>query len=141
MELEITENNDNPLLNRQEVQIVIKHESDATPKRNQVIKNLSEKLKAKKELIIIDHLKNKYGKTETQGYAKIYTNKDSLNLIETKPSIARHTNTGNEPKKEKKVEKASKEETKEETSEEEVKEKVVKEKSKEADKGETNEKD
>ena len=86
MELEITENNDNPLLNRQEVQIVIKHESDATPKRNQVIKNLSEKLKAKKELIIIDHLKNKYGKTETQGYAKIYTNKDSLNLIETKPS-------------------------------------------------------
>ena len=60
MELEITENNDNPRLNRQEVQIVIKHESDATPKRNQVIKSLSEKLKAKKELIIIDHLKNQY---------------------------------------------------------------------------------
>ena len=52
MELEITENNNNPLLNRQEVQIVIKHESDATPKRNQVIKSLSEKLKAKKDLII-----------------------------------------------------------------------------------------
>ena len=136
MELEITENNDNPLLNRQEVQIVIKHESDATPKRNQVIKSLSEKLKAKKDLIIIDHLKNKYGKTETQGYAKIYTNKDSLNLIETKPSIARHTNTGDEPKKEKKVEKASKEETKEE-----VKEVVEEETNKKAEEGETNEKD
>jgi len=136
MELEITENNDNPLLNRQEVQIVIKHESDATPKRNQVIKSLSEKLKAKKDLIIIDHLKNKYGKTETQGYAKIYTNKDSLNLIETKPSIARHTNTGDEPKKEKKVEKASKEETKEE-----VKEVVEEEKNKKTEEGETNEKD
>tara|TARA_B100000809_G_scaffold192282_1_gene191087 strand:- start:125 stop:547 length:423 start_codon:yes stop_codon:yes gene_type:complete len=140
MELEITENNDNPLLNRQEVQIVIKHESDATPKRNQVIKSLSEKLKAKKELIIIDHLKNKYGKTETQGYAKIYTNKDSLNLIETKPSIARHTNTSDEPKKEKKVEEASKKETKEEVSKE-VKEVVVEEKIKETDKGDTNEKD
>jgi ribosomal protein S24E len=136
MELEITENNNNPLLNRQEVQIVIKHESDATPKRNQVIKSLSEKLKAKKDLIIIDHLKNKYGKTETQGYAKIYTNKDSLNLIETKPSIARHTNTGDEPKKEKKVEKASKEETKEE-----VKEVVEEEKNKKTEEGETNEKD
>ena len=136
MELEITENNDNPLLNRQEVQIVIKHESDATPKRNQVIKSLSEKLKAKKDLIIIDHLKNKYGKTETQGYAKIYTNKDSLNLIETKPSIARHTNTDDEPKKEKKVEKASKEETKEE-----VKEVVEEETNKKAEEGETNEKD
>ena len=137
MELEITENNDNPLLNRQEVQIVIKHESDATPKRNQVIKSLSEKLKAKKDLIIIDHLKNKYGKTETQGYAKIYTNKDSLNLIETKPSIARHTNISDEPKKEKKVEKASKKETKEEVKEEIVEE----EKSKKAEEGETNEKD
>ena len=139
MELEITENNDNPLLNRQEVQIIIKHESDATPNRNQVIKNLSEKLKAKKELIIIDHLKNKYGKTETQGYAKIYTNKDSLNLIETKPSIARHTE-GDKPKKEKKVEEAPKEEPKKETKED-VKEEVVKEETKEAEKGETNEKD
>ena len=132
MELEITENNDNPLLNRQEVQIIIKHESDATPNRNQVIKNLSEKLKAKKELIIIDHLKNKYGKTETQGYAKIYTNKDSLNLIETRPSIARHTDAGDKPKKEKKVEEAPKEEAKEE---------VVEEKTKEAEEGDTNEKD
>lgn len=140
MELEITENNDNPLLNRQEVQIIIKHESDATPNRNQVIKNLSEKLKAKKELIIIDHLKNKYGKTETQGYAKIYTNKDSLNLIETRPSIARHTDAGDKPKKEKKVEEAPKEEPKKETKED-VKEEVVKEETKEAEKGETNEKD
>ena len=141
MELEITENNDNPLLNRQEIQIVIKHESDATPKRNQVIKNLSEKLKAKKDLIIIDHLKNKYGKTETQGYAKIYSNKDSLNLIETKPSIARHTNNGDEPKKEKKVKETAKEETKEEVSEEKVKEETVKDESKGSKKGETNEED
>ena len=69
MELEITENNDNPLLNRQEVQIIIKHENDATPNRNQVIKNLSEKLKAKKELIIIDYLKNKYVYESTRVFA------------------------------------------------------------------------
>ena len=100
MELEITENNSNPLLDRQEVQIVIKHDGDATPKRNQVIKSLSEQLKAKKELIIIDHLKNQYGKTETQGYAKIYANKDSMNLIETKPSLERHKDISiSEPKK------------------------------------------
>ncbi len=124
MELEITENNDNPLLNRQEVQIVIKHESDATPKRNQVIKNLSEQLKAKKELIIIDHLKNKYGKTETEGYAKVYANKETMNLVETKPSLDRHKNIDSKPKKEKKAE-AAPEETNnaEETSEEETEKK------------------
>ena len=104
MELEITENNSNPLLSRQEIQIVIKHESDATPKRNQVIKNLSEQLKAKRELIIIDHLKNKYGRTETSGYAKVYTNKESMNLVETKPSLDRHKNIDTKPKKEKKAE-------------------------------------
>jgi|TARA_B110001454_G_scaffold148388_1_gene137806 small subunit ribosomal protein S24e len=120
MELEITENNDNPLLNRQEVQIVIKHESDATPKRNQVIKNLSEQLKAKKELIIIDHLKNKYGKAETEGYAKVYANKETMNLVETKPSLDRHKNIDSKPKKERKAEAAPEESSEEETEKKET---------------------
>ena len=139
MELEITENNSNPLLSRQEIQIVIKHESDATPKRNQVIKNLSEQLKAKKELIIIDHLKNKYGKAETQGYAKVYTNKESMNLIETKPSLDRHKNIDSKPKKEKKVETATedkKEEVKETSKEENKSEEKPEEKNEEVEKNE-----
>ena len=90
MELEITEQNDNPLLNRQEVKVVIKHSEDSTPRRNQVIKSLSEQMKAKKELVIIDHLKNAYGKTETHGYAKVYSDRESLTRIETKPSIDMH---------------------------------------------------
>ena len=90
MELEITEQNDNPLLNRQEIKVVIKHNESSTPRRNQVIKNISEKLKANRELVIIDHLKNAYGKTETHGYAKIYSDKESLSKIETKPSMERH---------------------------------------------------
>ena len=90
MELEITEQNDNPLLSRQEIKVVIKHNEDSTPRRNQVIKNLAEHLKANRELVIIDHLKNAYGKTETHGYAKVYSDKESLTRIETKPSIDRH---------------------------------------------------
>ena len=90
MELEITEQNDNPLLNRQEIKVVIKHNESSTPRRNQVIKNISEQLKANRELVIIDHLKNAYGKTETHGYAKIYSDKESLSKIETKPSMERH---------------------------------------------------
>ena len=90
MELEIIEQNDNPLLNRQEIKVVIKHNESSTPRRNQVIKNISEQLKANRELVIIDHLKNSYGKTETHGYAKIYSDKESLSKIETKPSMERH---------------------------------------------------
>jgi len=132
MELEIAEKNDNPLLHRQEVQIVIRHENSSTPKRSEVIKNLSETLKAKKDLIIIDHLKNKYGRMETQGYAKIYKNSEALNRIETKPSIARQKTSEEakpKPKKEKteKIEETpeeeeTKKEAEDETTDEEVSE-------------------
>jgi len=108
MELEIAEKNDNPLLHRQEVQIVIRHENKETPKRKEVIQSLSEQLKAKKDLIVIDHLKNKYGKTETQGYAKIYANIEALNRIETKPSIARQKPSEKKPPKAKKTKKVEK---------------------------------
>jgi ribosomal protein S24E len=108
MELEITEKNDNPLLHRQEIQIVIRHENKGTPMRKEVIQNLSEQLKAKKDLIVIDHMKNKYGKTETQGYAKIYANIEALNRIETKPSIARQKPSEKKPPKAKKTKKEEK---------------------------------
>jgi len=119
MELEITEQNDNPLLNRQEVKVVIKHNEDSTPRRNQVIKNLSEQLKAKRELVIIDHLKNAYGKTETHGYAKIYSDKESLEQIETKPSINRHKDIDSHSSGSK-TEKAPTEEAEETSTEEAV---------------------
>jgi len=115
MELEIAEKNDNPLLHRQEVQIVIRHENKGTPKRKEVIQNLSEQLKAKKDLIVIDHLKNKYGKTETQGYAKIYANIEALNRIETKPSIARQKPSEKKPPKAKRTKKEAKDTVQEET--------------------------
>lgn len=117
MELEIAEKNDNPLLHRQEIQIVIKHENKGTPKRKEVIQNLSEQLKAKKDLIVIDHLKNKYGKTETQGYAKIYANIEALNRIETKPSIARQKPSEKKPPKAKKTKKEETEPVEEATQE------------------------
>ena len=106
MELEIAEKNDNPLLHRQEVQIVIRHENESTPKRSEVIQNLSEKMKAKKDLIIIDYLKNKYGQMESQGYAKIYKDIEALNRIETKPSIDRQKTSEKAKPKEPKKEKA-----------------------------------
>ena len=108
MELEIAEKNDNPLLHRQEVRIVIRHENKGTPRRKEVIQSLSEQLKAKKDLIIIDHLKNKYGKTETRGYAKIYANVEALNRIETKPSIARQKPSEKKPPKAEKTKKEEK---------------------------------
>jgi ribosomal protein S24E len=127
MELEIVEKNDNPLLHRQEVQMVIRHENRGTPKRMEVIQNLSEQLKAKKDLIIIDHMKNKYGKTETHGYAKIYANVEALNRIETEPSIARQKPSEKKPPKAEKAKKEEKEQEETETVEETTQKKTTKE--------------
>ena len=129
MELEIAEKNDNPLLHRQEVQIVIRHENESTPRRSEVIQNLSDKMNAKKDLIIIDHLKNKYGKMESQGYAKIYKNIEALNRIETKPSIDRQKTAKKVKPKEPKKEKA--EEVNETAEEEKASEKEKEDTSKE----------
>ena len=118
MELEITEQNDNPLLNRQEIKVVIKHNESSTPRRNQVIKNISEQLKANRELVIIDHLKNSYGKTETHGYAKIYSDKESLSKIETKPSLERHKDIDSHSSEEETKEAPAEEVAEEEPSEE-----------------------
>ena len=128
MELEIAEKNDNPLLQRQEVQIVIRHENKGTPQRKEVIQNLSDKLKAKKDLIIIDHLKNKYGKMETQGYVKIYANIEALNQIETKPSIARQKPSEKKPPKAKKTKKEEKDQEETEPVEEASPEETTEEK-------------
>ena len=137
MELEIAEKNDNPLLHRQEVQIVIRHENESTPRRSEVIKNLSEKMKAKKDLIIIDHLKNKYGKMESQGYAKIYKDIEALNRIETKPSIDRQKTSEQAKPKEPKKEKA--EEVNEAAEEESIEEESAEAKEEDSEKGESKE--
>ena len=79
------------------------------------------------------HLKNKYGKTETQGYAKVYANKDAMNLIETKPSLDRHKNVGEAPKKEKVAEATPEEPNEEEAKEAEVAEEEVEVESNEED--------
>ena len=137
MELEIAEMNDNPLLHRQEVQIVIRHENKGTPRRKEVIQSLSEQLKAKKDLIVIDHLKNMYGKTETRGYAKIYANVEVLNRIETKPSIDRQKPSEKKPQKAEKTKKKEKDKKETKPVEEAPPEGTTEEKTPPVEKGKT----
>ena len=90
MELQIIQNTDNSLLERQELQLRIAHDSAATPKRMEVRKEVAKQMKAKAELVIIDHLRNRYGRSETTGYAKVYADMPSLKATETRPILARH---------------------------------------------------
>ena len=90
MELQIVKNTDNKLVGRQELELQIIHTASATPKRMEVRKEVAKQMKAKTELVIIDHLKNRYGRQETIGYAKVYADMGSLTATETRPILARH---------------------------------------------------
>ena len=90
MELQIVKNIDNKLVGRQELELQIIHTASATPKRMEVRKEVAKQMKAKTELVIIDHLKNRYGRQETIGYAKVYADMGSLTVTETRPILARH---------------------------------------------------
>ena len=79
---------------------------------------IDDKLKTKHDAIFEEIVDSKKSNNET--YAKVYANKDAMNLIETKPSLDRHKNIGEAPKKEKVAEAAPEETNEEEVSEEDL---------------------
>jgi ribosomal protein S24E len=72
MDIEINTQIKNRLLNRTDVHFVVQHTGEQTPKRELIRSELAEKLKVKKEQIIIDHMQSHFGHAQTKGYAKIY---------------------------------------------------------------------
>ncbi len=93
MKIEITNETQNLLLERQEIEFKIT-DSKLTPSREEIIKKISAIKNSKEELIIIDPLQQEFGKQIITGKAKIKKSKEKLNSIELKPVKKKH-----EPKK------------------------------------------
>ena len=121
MEIEVLSTEKNTLLNRDELNILVRHYNESTPTRAQILSLLSKQLKKDSKLIILDHLNNNFGRAESTGYVKIYSDSDSLSSIESKAIIARHSSSDNKAPAEKTKEapaEKSKEEKEEEAKEE-----------------------
>ena len=108
MEIDIQSKTNNPLLKRTEVHFCLKHDSEGTPKRELVRSELADKLKVKKENIMINYMKSNFGKTETLGYARVYTSVEAAKSGEKDYILKRN----NVIVKEKKPEKGEKKEEK-----------------------------
>ena len=93
MEIEVLSTEKNSLLNRDELNILVRHHNEPTPKRSQILSLLSKQLKKEAQLIILDHLNNNFGRAESTGYVKVYSDSDSLLSIESKAIIARHVSS------------------------------------------------
>ena len=72
MDIEIQTQTKNPLLNRTDVHFIVQHIGEQTPKRELIRSELAEKLKVKKDQIIVDNMQSHFGLSRTKGYAKVY---------------------------------------------------------------------
>ncbi len=109
MEIEITEERENRLLNRKEVFFRLKHGEEsgkkgASPSREETRDALIKKLRCGPKLLVINEMRTEFGKRETAGYAKVYESEDRLREIEREHILIRNFGSAGESEKEEKGE-------------------------------------
>jgi len=104
MEIDIQSKTNNPLLKRTEVHFFLHHEDESTPKRELVRSELADKLKVKKENIMINYMKSNFGKSETIGYARVYKSIEEAKKHEKEYILKRNNVITKKPEKKKEEE-------------------------------------
>jgi small subunit ribosomal protein S24e len=96
MQIEVTKEQYNALLNRKELQIKIEHPA-ATPARSEVKNKVAADLKIEPERVIVDNMKTAFGKRATIAYVKIYESAEAAQQIEREHIIKRNQPSIKEP--------------------------------------------
>ncbi|MFB6161628.1 MAG: 30S ribosomal protein S24e [Haloferacaceae archaeon] len=81
MEIEIAEEEENPMLHRTDVRFELTHE-EATPSRLSVRDSLAAKLNKDSAEVVVHELDTKFGMRRTVGYAKVYESPDDAREVE-----------------------------------------------------------
>jgi small subunit ribosomal protein S24e len=89
MELEIINEDENPLLHRTDVRFSVTHEAE-TPSRLSVRDSLAAQLNKDAAEVVIQSLKTRFGMRETIGYAKVYDSPDHAADIEAAHILERN---------------------------------------------------
>lgn len=92
MDIEITKERVNPLLDRNEITFNISN-TGATPSRDDVKNKLVAMLNSKYELVVLGNLATEYGAQKTVGYAKIYSDAKRAAEVENDYIIERNKPT------------------------------------------------
>jgi small subunit ribosomal protein S24e len=89
MEIEIIEEDENPMLHRTDVRFQITHD-EATPSRLSVRDSLAAKLNKDSDEVVIHELDTKFGMRKTIGYAKVYDNPEYARDVEQEFMLERN---------------------------------------------------
>jgi small subunit ribosomal protein S24e len=96
MDIEILEQEENPLLHRTDVTFEVVHD-DASPSRLSVRDSLAAALDRDSEEVVVHELDTKFGMRKTVGYAKVYESAADAAEIEQEYMLERNKIGADEP--------------------------------------------
>jgi small subunit ribosomal protein S24e len=89
MDVEIIDEEDNPMLHRTDVRFQLTHD-EATPSRLSVRDSLAAKVNKDAGEVVVHELDTKYGMRKTVGYAKVYDDADAATSVEQRHMLERN---------------------------------------------------
>ena len=89
MEIDIIEEDENPMLHRTDVRFQTTHD-EATPSRLSVRDSLAAKLNKDSSEVVVHELDTKFGMRKTIGYAKVYESPDHARDVEQDHMLERN---------------------------------------------------
>ncbi|WP_224448507.1 30S ribosomal protein S24e [Haloprofundus salilacus] len=89
MEIEIIEEDENPMLHRTDVRFTMTHD-EATPSRLSVRDSLAAKLDKDSDEVVVHELDTKFGMRKTAGYAKVYKSPEFARDVEQEYMLERN---------------------------------------------------
>ena len=95
MDVEIIDEEDNPMLHRTDVRFQLTHD-EATPSRLSVRDSLAAKVNKDAGEVVVHELDTKYGMRKTVGYARVYDDADAAGSVEQRHMLERNKITGGE---------------------------------------------
>jgi ribosomal protein S24E len=78
MDFDVLEEKENVFFARKELQLSIKHPKLATPKKQELVKELSEKYSVPEDQVVVDFIFSKKGLNESVAKVKIYKEKPKI---------------------------------------------------------------
>ncbi len=96
MQIEVTNEENNTVLNRKELKVKVLHPA-GTPSRMEVKEAVAAQFNVSPDLVIVDNMKTSFGKKETAAYVKIYESADIAHHVEREHIIKRNQPQVSEP--------------------------------------------
>jgi small subunit ribosomal protein S24e len=90
MDLKIISRENNQLLNREEIIVLIDHKNEPTPKRDDIREKISAMIGKNKNLIVVEKILTEFGKQKSKAFVNVYQNEEDMKKLEPKHILKRN---------------------------------------------------